>query len=165
MTFRTGIRSDGTIVFRQALLRFDSRGYAAFKPGKGVSYGPRCLGPYRMDHAEVDSRMIYTNHIPCGSMRSPGDPQSVFASESQIDAIAHELGLTPMEFRRRNLLQEGDLSAIGHPWRDLTIGRILEACVEATGLESPRPEEPGKLIGRGLAVCERPTGGGHQRRS
>lgn len=160
MTLRTGVRSDGTIVFRQALLRFDSGGYAAFKPGKGVSYGPRCLGPYRMDHAEVDSRMIYTNHIPCGSMRSPGDPQSVFAGESQIDAIAHELGLTPTEFRRRNLLQEGDLSAIGHPWRDLTIGRILVACVEATGLESPRLEEPGKLIGRGLAVCDRPTGEG-----
>lgn len=160
MTFRTGVRSDGTIVFRAALLRFDSGGYAAFKPGKGISYGPRCLGPYRMEHASVDSRMIYTNHIPCGSMRSPGDPQSVFAGEAQMDVIARELGFTPTEFRRRNLVQEGDVSAIGHPWRDLTIGRIFEACVDSAGLEGERPAVPGRLIGRGLALCERPTGGG-----
>ena len=160
MTFRTGVAADGSIVFRQALLRFDSGGYAAFKPGKGVRDGPRCLGPYRMQHAAVRSQMIYTNHVPCGSMRSPGDPQSVFAGESQIDIIARELGLTPTEFRRRNIVREGDASPIGHEWKNLTLSNIFERCALAAGLEAQKPEIPGMLVGRGLALCERPTGGG-----
>ena len=88
MTFKTGVRADGTITARQARLVYDSGGYAGFKPARGVNYGSHCAGPYKIGHVQIDAYMVYTNHVPCGSMRSPGDPQSIFASEAQLDLIA-----------------------------------------------------------------------------
>jgi len=48
MTFKTGVKKDGSITARQAHLVYDSGGYAAFKPQRGVTYGSRCLGPYKV---------------------------------------------------------------------------------------------------------------------
>lgn len=160
MTVKTGVMDDGTIVARHAKLVFNSGAYAAFKPGRGVGYGPRCLGPYKMEHARIDSYMVYTNQVPCGSMRSPGDPQSVFACEADMDLVARELGLDPYALRVKNMMGEGDESPIGRRWENITAPRILEACARESGILEARPELPGKRVGRGLAICERPTGGG-----
>lgn len=160
ITVKTGVKRDGTIAARHAKLIFNSGAYAAFKPGRGVGYGPRCLGPYKMEHARIDSYMVYTNLVPCGSMRSPGDPQSVFACEANIDLVARELGIEPYAFRMQNMLAEGDESPIGRHWEHITAARILETCAREAGILEPRPQVPGKRVGRGLAICERPTGGG-----
>ncbi|MEE9255439.1 MAG: xanthine dehydrogenase family protein molybdopterin-binding subunit [Pseudomonadales bacterium] len=160
MTVKTGVKRDGTIVARHAKLVFNSGAYGAFKPGRGVTYGPRCLGPYKMEHARIDSYMVYTNQVPCGSMRSPGDPQSVFACEADIDLVARELEIDPLEFRMKNMMGEGDESPIGRRWENITAPRILEACAREAGILDARREVLGKRVGRGLAICERPTGGG-----
>ena len=44
-----------------------------------------CAGPYRMANCLIEERMVYTNKIPCGHMRAPGDPQGFFANESQME--------------------------------------------------------------------------------
>ena len=64
MTFKTGVKKDGTITARQAHLVYDSGGYAAFKPQRGVTYGQRCLGPYKIPHGQIDSYVVYTNQVP-----------------------------------------------------------------------------------------------------
>jgi CO/xanthine dehydrogenase Mo-binding subunit len=160
MTFKTGVKRDGTIVARHAHLVFDSGAYAAFKPARGVSYGPRCLGPYKIPHSRIDAYMVYTNHVPCGSMRSPGDPQTIFASEAQIDLVARALGLDPYEFRQRNLVRDGDVSPLGKRWRNVMGPRVLEAAVRESGYQQPRPSLPGKKVGRGMAIWERHVGAG-----
>lgn len=160
MTFKTGVKRDGTITARHAHLVFDSGGYAAFKPARGVSYGPRCLGPYKMEHARIDSYMVYTNHVPCGSMRSPGDPQSIFASEAHMDLIARELGIDPYDFRMQNLVREGDESPLGKRWQNVMGPRTLEAAAKEAGYHQPKAVVPGKKIGRGIAMWERHIGAG-----
>ena len=160
MTFKTGVKRDGTITARHAHLVFDSGAYAAFKPARGVSYGPRCIGPYKMNHAKIDSYMVYTNLVPCGSMRSPGDPQSIFASEAQLDLIARELGIDPYQFRLQNLVQDGDVSPLGKRWQNIMATRTLEAAAKESGYHDPKPEPPGKKVGRGIAMWERHIGAG-----
>jgi CO/xanthine dehydrogenase Mo-binding subunit len=160
MTFTTGVKRDGSIVARHARLVFDSGGYAAFKPARGVSYGPRCLGPYKMAHARIDSYMVYTNHVPCGSMRSPGDPQSIFASEAQMDLIARELGIDPYDFRMQNLVRDGDASPLGKRWQNVMGPQTLEAAAKAAGYHQPKAVVPGKKTGRGIAMWERHIGAG-----
>ena len=160
MTFKTGVKQDGTITSRHAHLVFDSGGYAAFKPARGVSYGPRCLGPYKMAHARIDSYMVYTNQVPCGSMRSPGDPQSIFASEAQLDLIARELGIDPYDFRMQNLVRDGDASPLGKHWQNVMGSQTLEAAARASGYHDPKPQIPGKYVGRGIAMWERHIGAG-----
>lgn len=160
MTFKTGVKRDGTITARHASLVFDSGAYAAFKPARGVGYGPRCLGPYKMAHAQIDAYMVYTNLVPCGSMRSPGDPQSVFASEAQIDLVARELGMDPYDFRQRNMVRDGDTSPLGKRWQHVMASQTLEAAAHTAGYHQPRPVVSGKLAGRGMAIWERHIGAG-----
>ncbi|MDA0264250.1 MAG: xanthine dehydrogenase family protein molybdopterin-binding subunit [Chloroflexi bacterium] len=160
MTFKTGVKKDGTFTARQANLVYDSGGYAAFKPQRGVSYGARCLGPYKIPHGHIDSYVVYTNQVPCGSMRAPGDPQSIFAAEAQIDLIARELGMDPADLRRKNLVQDGDESPLGHRWQNIMGLRTLEAAIKESGYDAAKPQNPGKLTGRGMAICERHVGAG-----
>ena len=160
MTFKTGVKKDGTITARQAHLVYDSGGYAAFKPQRGVTYGARCLGPYKIPHGQIDSYVVYTNHVPCGSMRAPGDPQSIFAGEAQIDLIARELGMDPLELRKKNLVQDGDASPLGHQWKDIMGLKTMDAAVKESGYQDAKPRKPGKLTGRGMAICERHVGAG-----
>lgn len=162
MTFKTGVKKDGTIVARQARLLFDSGAFGAFRPGKGSTYGPRCLDPYKMEHADIVSALAYTNLVPCGSMRSPGDPQSIFAGEAHIDLIARELGIDPLAFRLKNVVREGDLSPLGQTWKDPMAEQVLEAAAKAIGYEGrAKRTEDGRARGIGFSVCDRGTGGGN----
>ena len=160
MTFKTGVMRDGTLVARSADLTYDSGAYGAFRPSVGISYGPRCLGPYRIDHSRIDSRAVYTNLVPCGSMRSPGDPQSIFASEAHLDLVARELGLDPLEFRLKNVVRKGDASPLGKIWKNPMSERLLEAAASSSGYHATRRKVPGKKVGMGLSLCERGTGAG-----
>jgi CO/xanthine dehydrogenase Mo-binding subunit len=160
MTFKTGVKKDGTITARHAKLIYDSGGYAAFKPARGVNYGSHCAGPYKMGHMRVDAYMVYTNHVPCGSMRAPGDPQSVFAAEAQMDLIARELGMDPVDFRMKNLVEDGDESPLGHHWINVMGKQTLSAATEAADYHQAKPQLPGKKMGRGVAIYERHVGAG-----
>ena len=70
---------------------FDSGAYGAFKP-QGYLVGPKeAAGPYNIPNVFIEEKIVYTNKIPCGHMRAPGDPQGFFANESQMDLIARRL--------------------------------------------------------------------------
>jgi carbon-monoxide dehydrogenase large subunit len=69
------------------------------------------LGPYRVPHVDLAMRGVLTNTTPVGSYRGAGRPQGAFIAERAVDAVARELGLDPVEVRRRNLIA-GD----AHPY-------------------------------------------------
>ncbi|MBM3941782.1 MAG: xanthine dehydrogenase family protein molybdopterin-binding subunit [SAR202 cluster bacterium] len=167
MTFKTGVKRDGTITARHARLIFDSGAYGAFRPQKGITYGIGAIGPYRMEHSQIDSYLVYTNKVPCGNMRAPGAPQSTFASECQIDLIARELGMDPYQFRLHNLVRDGEESPLGHHWRNFMGKPTLDAAVREAGYQAPKMTPPDLAadggdwkVGRGIAVCERHVGAG-----
>jgi len=159
ITLRTGVTSDGRIVARQAKALFNSGAYAAFKPAPSVHLGGASMGAgvYRIPNLLIESYCVYTNNIPCGHARSPGEPQMVFAGESHMDMIAAELGLDPTEFRRRNLLRDGDRLANGHHLENVRAKETLDAALEASHWSAPKP---GPWIGRGVAMTHRHIGVG-----
>ncbi|WP_395104197.1 xanthine dehydrogenase family protein molybdopterin-binding subunit [Actinomadura sp. SCN-SB] len=160
---KTGVRRDGTLVAHRAEAIFDGGAYAAYKPRPEVHLvGPRHLGGgYRFEHVFMDAACVYTNHVPAGFMRAPGEPQVIFALESHMDAVAGELGLDPYEFRRRNLLADGEPSAAGHRKTGLQFQAVLDAAVDAAGWHEPKPSAPGGgRVGRGLAVSNQKLGTG-----
>jgi putative selenate reductase molybdopterin-binding subunit len=114
-------------------------------------------GVYRIPHLLIEGLCVYTNNIPCGHARSPGEPQMVFAGESHMDMIASEIGLDPAEFRRRNLLEDGDHLANGHHLEHVRATETLEAALKASHWAEPRP---GPWIGRGVAMTHRHIGVG-----
>jgi putative selenate reductase molybdopterin-binding subunit len=114
-------------------------------------------GVYRIPNLLIESYCVYTNNIPCGHARSPGEPQMIFAGESHMDMMAKELGLDPAEFRRRNLLGDGDLLANGHHLEHVRAQETLAAALEASHWSAPKP---GPWIGRGVAMTHRHIGVG-----
>ncbi len=156
ITVKTGVKLDGTITAREVRTLFDGGAYAAHRaaPGVGLPSVVRACGPYRIPHARVESSWAYTNSMPGGIMRGPGQPQLLFASESQIDMIAHALGLDPLEMRLRNVVQEGDLWPTGDRFEGVNARQTLEAARDAS--EWGQPLGPNR--GRGIAISDRPIG-------
>ncbi len=159
MQLRTGIKRDGTITAHEVRLIFDGGAYGAYKPVPAVDVGGwrKAGGCYRMPNVKIESFMVYTNHVPGGFMRAPADSQVIFALESHVDEIAARLGMDPLEFRRHNLLRQGDANAIGEVWRDLRAREVLEAAVAGSDYGKPKPRPN---VGRGMAITHRHIGGG-----
>ena len=153
---KSGVKKDGRLVAHQMEYVFDSGAYAAFKP-QGYLVGPKeAAGPYNIPNVCINEKIVYTNKIPCGHMRAPGDPQGFFANESQMDLIAHRIGMDPIAFRRKNLMRDGDVSPIGHRIPHIKSDEILAEAVEASGFYRSKR----KNTGRGMAIAQwLPLGG------
>jgi CO/xanthine dehydrogenase Mo-binding subunit len=118
ITLRTGVDSDGRIVAHTSRVVFDGGAYAAGKPVATLMPGDAMLtlAGYRVPAARVEATTVYTNQVPAGHARAPGQPQNAFAAESHIDLIARDLGIDPLEFRERNVVRHGDVDVTGQPW-------------------------------------------------
>ena len=153
---KTGVKKDGTIVAHHIDFLFDSGGYASMKPAGYLIGASTCAGPYKIANCLIEERMVYTNKIPCGHMRAPGDPQGFFANESQLDIVARKLGMDPAEFKRKNMLRDGDETPIGGHISHIRGKEALEKAIQLAGYDKPKP----KNVGRGLSFSEwSPSGG------
>jgi CO/xanthine dehydrogenase Mo-binding subunit len=154
---RTGVDADGRIVAHESVLTFNGGAYAAGKPGPGLvpSGNSTPLDLYRVPHARVVSRCVYTNNMPGGNMRAPGEVQLLFAGESHVEMMARELGLDPLEFRRRNALRPGDTLVNGGKVREVRMLEVLDQ-VERSGWQAPLLPNRG----RGVGLSLRHVGGG-----
>jgi CO/xanthine dehydrogenase Mo-binding subunit len=153
---KTGVKKDGTIVAHHIDFLFDSGAYASMKPAGYLIGASTCAGPYKIANCLIEERMVYTNKIPCGHMRAPGDPQGFFANESQLDIVARKLGMDPAEFKRRNMLHDGDETPIGGHISHIRGKEALDKALQLAGYNKPKP----KNVGRGLSFSEwSPSGG------
>jgi CO/xanthine dehydrogenase Mo-binding subunit len=105
---KTGFKTDGTIIAREAEIDLDTGAYDDNGPQVTVRAATRVLGPYRIPNIRTDAYSIYTNSGSAGSFRAIGAPQVIFAGESQIDIAAARLNIDPAELRRKNLLKKGE---------------------------------------------------------
>lgn len=153
---RTGVKRDGHIVAHHLELVFDSGAYGAFKPIGFLGGAQGSAGPYKIPHLLIEEKLVYTNKVPCGHMRSPGDPQGFFANESQLDLVARRLGLDSVKFRRMNLMHDGDVSPTGQPISYIKAEETLEKALQGSGYTKPKPRN----VGRGIALAQwMPSGG------
>jgi CO/xanthine dehydrogenase Mo-binding subunit len=153
---KTGVKKNGRIVAHHIDFLFDSGAYASMKPAGYLIGASTCAGPYKIDNCLIEERMVYTNKIPCGHMRAPGDPQGFFANESQMDIVARKLGMDAAEFKRKNLLHDGDETPIGGHISHIRGAEALDKAIQLSGYKKGKA----KNIGRGLAFSEwSPSGG------
>ena len=153
---KTGTKRDGTLLASQIKAIFNSGAYGGFKPLANLMGPSRTGSPYRIPHVHIEATQVYTNTVPCGHMRAPGEPQVFFAWESQMDIIARQLNMDPLEFRLKNLIQEGDETPAGIRYQEVKVKETLMAAVEKAHYQAPKLPN----IGRGIAIGERGTGGG-----
>ncbi len=98
MTIKTGVRKDGKILARQAFAYWD-----VGVQGNGSWASARVKSVYDIPHIDVHGYDVATNKPPTGAYRAPGGPQASFASEAQLNKIAHALSIDPVDFRLRNM--------------------------------------------------------------
>ena len=124
-------------------------------------------GLYRIPAIRLDFDCAFTNTVPVDAIRGAGKPEALFLLERLVDIAAHETGHTPIELRRLNLLQPGDMpykAASGYTYDAADCPRLFETAMrqaDVTGFEARRSasEAAGKRRGLGLSCHLHGTGG------
>jgi len=109
----TGATSDGRLTALRARVVCDTGAYASYGIAVATRVAVHASGPYEIENVEVESLAVYTNNPVAGAMRGFGTPQMAFASESQMDILARNLGMDPLEIRKINALRPGGITATG----------------------------------------------------
>jgi CO/xanthine dehydrogenase Mo-binding subunit len=150
---KSGFDTDGRIQVRYTRSYFCSGAYAAFKPAPDATL-PNIrdggMGTYEPPVWRVEGHMIYTNTVPGGHMRAPGDAQPFHAQECHMDLCARAMGIDPLELRLRNATTDRrdrfkGGSGGGAPPRAV---EVLKMAAEAIGWDAPT----GNNVGRGIAL-------------
>jgi nicotinate dehydrogenase large molybdopterin subunit len=122
--YKTGATADGRLTAVEATLYGDTGPYASLGAYVVKKAGIHATGPYYVPNVKVDTYTVYTNNLIAGAMRGFGVLQAAVAHESQMDMVAHKLGISPLEFRLKNCLREGLTSATGQA---MSAGTGIEA--------------------------------------
>ncbi len=106
----------------------DTGAYASYGMAVAIRAAVHATGPYEWENVEVECLCVYTNNPVAGAMRGFGAPQMAVAYESQMDLMAQELGIDPLDFRKQNALRVGSRTATGQRL-DASVGMLkaLEA--------------------------------------
>jgi CO/xanthine dehydrogenase Mo-binding subunit len=152
----------GRVVARECEVWWNGGAYADIGPRVTQKSGFTAPGPYDIEHVHIDSYALYTNLPPAGALRGFGIPQLVWAYESHTDMMARELGIDPLEFRRRNVLREGRPQATGTVMRDAAIDKVLDRLESLMDWKAGFDRGGGtRKRGRGVAIgfkaCVSPT--------
>ena len=155
---RTAVSKDGKLLAGEIDFAIDGGAYATLSPvvlSRGTIHAP---GPYHWPHLTVRAKAMATNIPPHGAFRGFGAPQSIFALERHMDKIAHTIGLTPEEFRRRNFLTTGDRTATGQLLSDpVDMQHLLNSALKESNYHAKRAqfekENPTSTIKRGIGFA------------
>jgi CO/xanthine dehydrogenase Mo-binding subunit len=130
---------DGKLVCARVRILLDGGAYASSSTAVTSNAASFACGPYAVENVLVESTCVYTNNPPCGAMRGFGAVQACFAHEAQMDKLAAELGIEPVELRLRNALAPGDSMPTGQRITGtLPVAEVIRRCAE---LPVPEPEE------------------------
>ena len=158
MRIKAGAKRDGTLTAWESEVYFNSGAYGGYKPVPGSNLGgiAEIAGPYVIPHVLIDAYQVYTNTVPCGFHRSPGEVQGIFGGESHMDELAKELGIDPIEIRLRNVIHDGDETPVGHHFEEIKLEEVLREAAQVSGFSGPK----GPNVGRGIAIGHRSQIGG-----
>jgi carbon-monoxide dehydrogenase large subunit len=154
-SIKTGVKSGGEIVAREVDVTMDHGAYARGAPFQCQSKMGMASSSYRIPNVRVKACTVYTNAPIAGPVRAPSGPQYHFATEVHMDIIAREMGIDPLDLRRRNALRPGDQSLQGKE-RNPFMRAVLDRAAEEGGWGGPIDsdgilESEGWKLGRGIA--------------
>ncbi len=104
---RTGVKKDGTFVAKEGRVFTEGGAYTSMGATALYLTGFFQAFPYVWPSYRYDGYRVYTNTAPTSAMRGFGAPQATFCAETQIDLIAEDLGIDPVEIRRKNAMYSG----------------------------------------------------------
>jgi CO/xanthine dehydrogenase Mo-binding subunit len=145
---RSGFRRDGGLVFRDLEANYLIGAYADIADRTVAKGSYTANGPYLTPAVRIVARSILSHTTPSTAFRGFGNPQQIWAVESNMDEASRALGIDPVELRLRNLAARGDPFIPGDTPADGAWAQTVKRAAELIGWGSP--PAPGR--GRGIAV-------------
>jgi CO/xanthine dehydrogenase Mo-binding subunit len=130
---KDGVMADGTLVARQVTDYIDAGAYSRHTPYGTTKAAAHFPGPYRIPNVWIDCHCVFTNRTPSSAMRGFGVTIGDFAIESQMDRVARELGIDPLEFRLRNAYRDGDMKAHRKVAEGTALIEVMQKAAELVG--------------------------------
>jgi 4-hydroxybenzoyl-CoA reductase subunit alpha len=154
---RTGFKKDGTLLAQVCKIIADGGAFNSFGPVTLYLAGSHLNLPYKLPNYRFEGYRVYTNNQPAGAMRGHGMPQPRFAMECQLDMVAEDLGIDPLELRLKNAIEDGHIAANQYLVPSCGYKTSLRQAAQAAGWRERRnekamsPGQQGLLRGIGLA--------------
>lgn len=164
MKYKTGATKDGKLMAIEAEIITDAGAYASTSIPVLSNAASFMAGPYVYPHAKLDAYTVHTNNITTMAMRGFGATQPPVGYELQMDKMAEALGMDPVEFRLKNLFEEGSIAVTGNVMsHGVGIKQTLIEAARAAGWREEngrwikpklaQPSEPYKRRGIGVACA------------
>ncbi|OUP70416.1 xanthine dehydrogenase [Anaerotruncus colihominis] len=149
---KTGVRKDGKILAEKVEYIWDAGAYTEYGVNIVKAAGLAALGPYDIPNAWADSYCVYTNHPVGGPYRGFGMCEIHFGLEQNLDAVAHEIGISEVEIRRINGLRAGGITGTGQVLEDSGYQDCLETVIKEMDYDTPSVSpSPTKVRAKGIA--------------
>lgn len=152
---KSGVK-DGKIVARQGRSIIDCGAYGS----DGAVYANIAAftlqGPYDIPNIECEGIAVYTNKQPAGAYRAPGTMETAFGTESHTDMLAIKGGITPLDFRLNNLMEDGAIGPTGQVMMGVGVKDALREAAKNMGYREHRSgagRRSDSVISRGLGIA------------
>jgi len=151
MELTTGVDKDGKILGVHANFIMDGGAYSSIGIATAYMAGTLLTLPYEFDNYKYDMFRVYTNLPACGAQRGHGHPQPRFAFESQLDNIARELHIDPIDIRLRNARKSNTRTLNEFKIDSCYLTEAVEKAREISDWDKKKKDLPkGRGIGIGL---------------
>ncbi len=149
-TITIGAKKDGTLMALKHECTLDGGAYSSFGIATVYYSGSLLGGPYKLANMRYDGNRVYNNKPACGAQRGHGAVIARAAFEQQLDMIAEEIGMDPMELRIKNMMETGDTTC-----NDLNMSSFgMSECIEAVRKGSDWDKKKGNMPdGKGIGMA------------
>jgi xanthine dehydrogenase molybdenum-binding subunit len=154
---RTAADRDGRLLAREAKVVLDAGPYVSWGPYDGRVMMVTTTSMYNVPHVAFDAKVVYTNNPYTGTQRGAGNPQITFAIEQQMDELAEELGIDPVEFKILNANRPNTVTPQGIKITTCAMAEAIRKAAELIGWRGRGSLGPNRGIGM---ACYFHVGGG-----
>ena len=144
---RTAAGRDGRLIAREVRAVLDAGAYVSWGPFDGRVMMVTATGHYEVPEVAFKATVVYTNNPYTGTQRGAGNPQITFAIEQQMDALAEELGIDPVEFRILNANKPGTVTPQGIRITTCEMRECLRRAAQEIGWKGRGMAGPNRGIG------------------
>ncbi len=160
-----GCDAAGRLTFRRVEVQQDNGAYTSW----GATYPTVMLLPvtslYRVPVVHFESQLVYTNNTYCQAMRGYGNPEVTWGIETTLDELAEAAGIDPLEIRRINCNQPGEITPMGLKVTTCGLAECLDAAGDKLAWSERHGKQRAKKRGVGVASLVHVGGSGRIYRS
>ncbi|HLI71232.1 MAG TPA: molybdopterin cofactor-binding domain-containing protein [Ktedonobacteraceae bacterium] len=155
MWIKTGVKRDGTLTAMYFRSFLDGGAYGSYGIATTYYTGALQTVTYRLPAYKFEGMRLFTNKPPCGPKRGHGTTQPRYAVEVHLDKIAEDLGLDPLDLRRRNLIEPYTRTINGLRITSCALGECLDAVAQRSHWQEVRAAKvKGMLTGHAASAAK-----------